>query len=117
MRERRARQTARRSEKEAKQSTLVISARKAESCRFDRFDRHPETIYVHRHPNDRSSGSQEKANKSATDTTKEAARSEAKKAVTKAPKKKIEGAALIGYTVSPAPEGHEKLIKLSLVLI
>ena len=43
---------------------------------------------------------EEKANKSATNTTKEAARSEAKKAVTKAPKKKIEGAALIGYAVS-----------------
>lgn len=40
---------------------------------------------------------EEKANKSATDTTKEAARSEAKRAVTKTPKKKIEGAALIGY--------------------
>ena len=40
---------------------------------------------------------EEKANKSATNTTKETARSEAKKAVTKAPKKKIEGAALIGY--------------------
>ena len=39
---------------------------------------------------------EEKANKSATNTTKEHARSEAKKAVTKAPKKKIEGAALIG---------------------
>ena len=39
---------------------------------------------------------EEKANKSATNTTKEAARSEAKKAVTKAPKKKIDGAALIG---------------------
>ena len=59
---------------------------------------------------------EEKANKSATDTTKETARSEAKKAVTKAPKKKIEGAALIGYIVSPAFEGDEKLIKLSLVL-
>ena len=59
---------------------------------------------------------EEKANKSATDTTKEAARSEAKKAVMKAPKKKIEGAALIGYIVSPAFEGDEKLIKLSLVL-
>ena len=40
---------------------------------------------------------EEKANKSATNTTKEVARSEAKKAVNKAPKKKIEGAALIGY--------------------
>lgn len=39
---------------------------------------------------------EEKANKSATNTTKEVARSEAKKAVAKAPKKKIEGAALIG---------------------
>lgn len=39
---------------------------------------------------------EEKANKSATDTTKEAARAEAKKAVNKVPKKKIEGAALIG---------------------
>ena len=39
---------------------------------------------------------EEKANKSATNTTKEAARSEAKKAVNKAPKKKIDGAALIG---------------------
>ena len=42
----------------------------------------------------------EKANKSATNTTKEVARSEAKKAVNKAPKKKIEGAALIGIDVS-----------------
>ena len=40
---------------------------------------------------------EEKANKSATNTTKEVARAEAKKAVNKAPKKKIEGAALIGY--------------------
>ena len=39
---------------------------------------------------------EENANKSATNTTKEVARSEAKKAVNKAPKKKIEGAALIG---------------------
>ncbi|KAL9069995.1 MAG: hypothetical protein Q9161_005168 [Pseudevernia consocians] len=43
---------------------------------------------------------EEKANKSATNTTKEAARSEAKKAVNKAPKKKIEGAALIGIDVA-----------------
>lgn len=42
----------------------------------------------------------EKANKSATNTTKEAGRAEAKKAVNKAPKKKIEGAALIGIDVS-----------------
>ena len=42
----------------------------------------------------------EKANKSATNTTKEAGRAEAKKAVSKAPKKKIEGAALIGIDVS-----------------
>lgn len=41
-----------------------------------------------------------KANKSATDTTKEAGRSEAKKAVNKAPKKKIDGAALIGIDVA-----------------
>ena len=39
---------------------------------------------------------EEKATKSATNTTKEVARSETKRAVTKAPKKKIEGAALIG---------------------
>ena len=45
---------------------------------------------------------EEKENKSATNTTKEAARAEAKKAVTKTPKKKIEGAALIGYAVCPA---------------
>ena len=43
---------------------------------------------------------EEKANKSATNTTKECARSEAKKAVNKAPKKKIEGAALIGSALS-----------------
>ncbi|KAL9126469.1 MAG: hypothetical protein Q9175_007915, partial [Cornicularia normoerica] len=43
---------------------------------------------------------EEKANKSATNTTKEAARSEAKKAVMKAPKKKIEGAALIGIDIA-----------------
>lgn len=42
----------------------------------------------------------EKANKSATNTTKEAGRAEAKKAVNKMPKKKIEGAALIGIDVS-----------------
>ena len=42
----------------------------------------------------------EKANKSATNTTKETARAEAKKAVPKAPKKKIEGAALIGIDVA-----------------
>ncbi|KAL8967209.1 MAG: hypothetical protein Q9183_003024 [Haloplaca sp. 2 TL-2023] len=42
----------------------------------------------------------EKANKSATNTTKEVGRSEAKKAVNKAPKKKIEGAALIGIDVA-----------------
>lgn len=42
----------------------------------------------------------EKANKSATNTTKEAGRAEAKKAVNKAPKKKIEGAALIGIDVA-----------------
>lgn len=59
---------------------------------------------------------EEKANKSATDTTKEAARSEAKRAVTKAPKKKIEGAALIGYVCSSTPPGKEMLIKQSPVL-
>ena len=42
----------------------------------------------------------EKASKSATNTTKEVGRSEAKKAVNKAPKKKIEGAALIGIDVA-----------------
>lgn len=42
----------------------------------------------------------EKANKSATNTTKEIGRAEAKKAVNKAPKKKIEGAALIGIDVA-----------------
>ena len=42
----------------------------------------------------------EKANKSATNTTKEVGRSEAKKAVNKAPRKKIEGAALIGIDVA-----------------
>ncbi len=42
----------------------------------------------------------EKANKSATNTTKEAGRAEAKKAVNKAPKKKIDGAALIGIDVA-----------------
>ncbi len=42
----------------------------------------------------------DKANKSATNTTKEAGRAEAKKAVNKMPKKKIEGAALIGIDVS-----------------
>ncbi|KAI4232664.1 MAG: hypothetical protein L6R40_007336 [Gallowayella cf. fulva] len=42
----------------------------------------------------------DKANKSATNTTKEAGRAEAKKAVNKTPKKKIEGAALIGIDVS-----------------
>ena len=42
----------------------------------------------------------EKASKSATNNTKEAGRAEAKKAVSKAPKKKIEGAALIGIDVS-----------------
>ena len=43
---------------------------------------------------------EEKANKSATNTTKESARAEAKKAVPKAPKKKIEGAALVGIDVA-----------------
>ena len=43
---------------------------------------------------------EEKANKSATNTTKEAGRAEAKKAVSKAPKKKIDGAALIGIDVA-----------------
>ena len=42
----------------------------------------------------------EKANKSATNTTKEAGRAEAKKAVNKAPKKKIDGAALISIDVA-----------------
>ena len=42
----------------------------------------------------------EKANKSATNTTKEAGRAAATKAVSKMPKKKIEGAALIGIDVS-----------------
>lgn len=42
----------------------------------------------------------EKANKSATSTVKEAGKTESKKAVNKAPKKKIEGAALIGIDVS-----------------
>ena len=42
----------------------------------------------------------EKANKSSSSTLKEAGRAEAKKAVNKAPKKKIEGAALIGIDVS-----------------
>ena len=43
---------------------------------------------------------EEKANKSATNTTKEAGRAEAKKAVSKTPKKKIDGAALIGIDVA-----------------
>ena len=43
---------------------------------------------------------EEKANKSATNTTKETGRAEAKKAVAKTPKKKIEGAALIGIDVA-----------------
>ncbi|KAL9116273.1 MAG: hypothetical protein Q9187_007204, partial [Circinaria calcarea] len=43
---------------------------------------------------------EEKANKSATSTVKEAGRAEAKRAVNKAPKKKIEGAALIGIDVA-----------------
>ena len=43
---------------------------------------------------------EEKANKSATNSTKEAGRAEAKKAVSKAPKKKIDGAALIGIDVA-----------------
>ena len=42
----------------------------------------------------------EKSNKSATNTTKEAGRAEAKKAVNKAPKRKIEGAALIGIDIA-----------------
>lgn len=42
----------------------------------------------------------QKLNKSATDTTKESARAEAKKATAKAPKKKIEGAALVGIDVA-----------------
>ena len=42
----------------------------------------------------------DKANKSATNTTREPGRAEAKKAVSKMPKKKIEGAALIGIDVS-----------------
>lgn len=42
----------------------------------------------------------EKANKSATNTTKEVARSEAKKAVNKTPKKKTDGMALIGIDVA-----------------
>ena len=42
----------------------------------------------------------QKANKSATNTTKEVGRPETKKAVNKAPKKKIEGAALIGIDVA-----------------
>ena len=42
----------------------------------------------------------EKASKSATNTTKEAGRAEAKKAVNKVPKKKIDGAALIGIDVA-----------------
>ena len=43
---------------------------------------------------------EEKANKSATNTMKETGRAEAKKAVPKATKKKIEGAALIGIDVA-----------------
>ena len=42
----------------------------------------------------------QKVQKSATNTTKEVGRSEAKKAVNKAPKKKIEGAALISIDVA-----------------
>lgn len=42
----------------------------------------------------------EKANKSATNTTKEIGRAEAKKAVNKVPKKRIEGAALIGIDIA-----------------
>lgn len=42
----------------------------------------------------------EKANKASTNTVMEAGRAEAKKAVNKAPKKKIEGAALIGIDVA-----------------
>lgn len=42
----------------------------------------------------------EKANKSATNTTKEAGRAEAKKAVNKPAKKKIDGAALVGIDVA-----------------
>ena len=40
------------------------------------------------------------ASKSATNTTKEAGRAETKKAVSKVPKKKIEGAALIGIDIA-----------------
>lgn len=43
---------------------------------------------------------EEKANKSTTSTVKEAGRAEAKRAVNKAPKKKIDGAALIGIDVA-----------------
>lgn len=43
---------------------------------------------------------EEKANKSATNTTKEAARASAKKAVNPTPKGKTEGAALIGIHVA-----------------
>ena len=43
---------------------------------------------------------EEKANKSATNTTKEAARASAKKAANPGPKGKIEGAALIGIDVA-----------------
>ena len=42
----------------------------------------------------------DKANKPAKNTVKEAGKVEAKKAVSKAPKKKIDGAALIGIDVS-----------------
>ena len=45
----------------------------------------------------------QKANKSATNTTKEAGRSEAKKAVNK-PSKKVEGAALIGIDVDKSKD-------------
>ena len=43
---------------------------------------------------------EEKANKSATNTTKEAGRAAATKATNPAPKKKMEGAALIGIDVA-----------------
>lgn len=43
---------------------------------------------------------EEKANKSTTKTIEDTGKAEAKKAVAKAPKKKIEGAALIGIDVA-----------------
>ena len=67
---------------------------------MDQVDAQEQSKSALKRANKQKKLAEEKANKSATNTTKEAARASAKKAANPAPKGKIEGAALIGIDVA-----------------